>query len=142
MSLNDFFNEEDETPHIDLSSLIDMMFLLLLFFMVSTTFDRNDAIRVQKADAKSVKQIDEERFKIVIDSTGQMYLGATSMTLTELLSETKRWYSSHPRGAILIIPDKRSPMEPFIRIMDELKILGIRNLAIGANPNSPPSANH
>jgi len=134
MALHDFFKDEDEIPHIDLSSLIDMMFLLLLFFMVTTTFDRNDAIRIQKAAAKSVRPVQEERFKIVLDSAGNLYIGQSPLAMEDVIREVKNWQATHVGGAVLIIPDKRSPMEPFIQLADELKLLGVKNMAIGANP--------
>lgn len=140
MSLHNFFKNEDETPLIDLSSLIDMMFILLLFFIVTTTFDRNDAIQIQKAQAKSAKPVEEDRFKIMIDSSGLLYIGEKALPIQTVLAEVKPWYTEHPNGAILILPDKKSPMEPFIQLMDELKQAGVQNIALGAEASLPSKA--
>ena len=60
MALNDFFNEEEVEARVDLSPLIDMVFLLLLYFMVATTMDRTEAIKVEKAEAQTATSLDEE----------------------------------------------------------------------------------
>jgi biopolymer transport protein ExbD len=134
MALRDFFDEEEARAGIDLSPLIDMVFLLLLYFMVSTTMDQTEGIRIQKAEAVTANPLDKEKFKIVLDSVGIPWLGNQPRTVTESVQAATLWYKGQPGGTILVVPDKRSPMEPFIQIMDGLKAKGIRTIAIGTKP--------
>jgi len=134
MALRDFFEEEDAKAGIDLSPLIDMVFLLLLYFMVATTMDQTEGIRVQKAEAVTANPLEKEKFKIVIDSLGTPWLGTQSRTVAESVQAAALWYQGQPGGTILVVPDKRSPMDPFIQIMDGLKSKGIRTIAIGTKP--------
>ena len=54
----------------------------------------------------------------MLDSTGKAWLGTDLVPVEDALHESIQWHSQNPEGVILIIPDKRSPMEPFIQIMD------------------------
>ena len=137
MSLRSFFEEEDVPAHVDLSPLIDMVFLLLLYFMVATTMDQSEGIPIQKAEARTATPLDREKFKILLDSSGGIWLGNQSATVESAVAAAEIWRKSEPEGTILIVPDQRSPMEPFIHLVDALKFKGIRTLAIGTLPAPP-----
>lgn len=134
MSLHSFFEEEDAPAHVDLSPLIDMVFLLLLYFMVATTMDQSEGITVRKAEARTAAPLDRDKFKILLDSNGTAWLGNQSVNIEQALQSAVAWHRQEPEGTILIVPDKRSPMEPFIFLMDRLKLEGVRSLAIGTQP--------
>jgi len=135
MSLHSFFEEEDAPARVDLSPLIDMVFLLLLYFMVATTMEQSEGIAVRKAEARTATPLDRDKFKIVLDSSGVAWLGTQRVTLEKAIAAATDWHHHEPEGTILIVPDKRSPMDPFIRLMDALKQQGVRSLAIGTQPN-------
>ena len=65
-----------EDPEISLTSLIDVVFLLLIFFMVSTTFEHQAVLKVDLPDAKNVSAPEDQpnSFELVIDLNGQFYL--------------------------------------------------------------------
>ena len=65
-----------EEPTVDMTSLIDVVFLLLLFFMVSTTFERQALMKVELPEASAVEDRAEipEGLELVIDGEGRMYL--------------------------------------------------------------------
>lgn len=145
MALRDFFEEEEVKSGVDLSPLIDMVFLLLLYFMVTTTMDQTEGIRVQKADAVTANPLEKEKFKIVIDSAGSAWLGTQVLSVEKTVEAAVLWHKGQPGGTILVVPDKRAPMDPFIQIMDGLKAKGIRSIAIGTKPGQhaakPTSSN-
>jgi biopolymer transport protein ExbD len=65
-----------EDPEISLTSLIDVVFLLLIFFMVSTTFEHQAVLKVDLPEAKNVSAAEDQpnSFELVIDAKGQFYL--------------------------------------------------------------------
>ncbi len=133
MSLNNLFNQvEDEKPNIDLSPMIDMVFLLLLFFIVTTTFDKNEVIAIQKAKAKSASPIQREKMIILLDSAGAFWVGEEKLVVEAIVPMVKDWTINFPDGVVLLIPDKRAEMDHFIHLLDELKVAKINNLAIGS----------
>jgi len=139
MALNKFFQSQEESlPEISLSPMIDMVFLLLLFFIVTTTFNRDEAIEIKKSEAKSAAVIDREKIKILVDSTGQYWFGEEAMILEKLVPQIQQWNSTNPQGAILLVPDKRGQMDPFVQLLDALNLAKIRNFAIATQ--SPKKA--
>jgi biopolymer transport protein ExbD len=137
MSLNNLFDSlEEEKTHVDLSPMIDMVFLLLLFFIVTTTFDKSEAIEIQKAQTKSSSPVKKEKLKILLDSAGGFWLGEDRLALDILVPEVKSWTVTNPEGVVLLIPDKRAEMDGFVKLLDELKLIQVSNLAIGSQKAS------
>ena len=133
MSLNNVFQEfEEDKPDINLSPMIDMVFLLLLFFIVTTTFNKTEAIPIEKAKAKSASPVKKEKLKILLDSAGTFWIDESSIALKELVPRVKDWSHSFPEGIVLLVPDKRAEMNNFVQLLDELKMAEVQNLAIGS----------
>ena len=131
MALNNFFSQQEEAlPEISLSPMIDMVFLLLLFFIVTTTFNRDEAIEIKKSEAKSAAIIDREKIKVLVDSTGQYWIEEEILELEKLVPKIQQWNQANPTGAILLVPDKRGQMDPFVKLLDALNYAKVRNFAI------------
>lgn len=140
MALNQFFQNQDEgLPEISLSPMIDMVFLLLLFFIVTTTFNRDEAIEIKKSEAKSAAVIDREKIKILVDSLGNYWIDEEVLVMDKLVPKILEWNNLNPQGAILLVPDKRGQMDPFVQLLDALNLAKIRNFAIATTqPQTSP----
>jgi len=127
-----------EDPTIDLTSLIDVVFLLLIFFMVSTTFERPAALKIDLPEASQVEAPPKqaERLELVIDADGRMYLNDRQLadnreeTLRTVLGEAVR--GRHDLSLILRA-DRETPHHFVVTAMDVAAQLGLTNLSIATN---------
>lgn len=134
---------EPEDVEVNLTSLIDVVFLLLIFFMVSTTFERQTAVRVDlpSADRESV-QAPAERIEIVVTAEGAMFLNdralvdARRTTIEAALLEAA---DDERRIPVLIRADGDARHELVVRVMDVLGNTGFSNLSIAAVAESGSS---
>jgi biopolymer transport protein ExbD len=127
-----------EEPSIDLTSLIDVVFLLLIFFMVSTTFERQAALRIDLPEASEVESQPErlERLELVIDAQGRMYLNdrqlvdSTAATLSAAFAEAAGERRDLP---LILRADRETPHHHVVTAMDVAARLGFANLSIAAD---------
>ncbi len=131
-------NRIKEEPTIDLTSLIDVVFLLLLFFMVSTTFDQQALMKVDLPDASAVAaRVDlPERLEFVIDANGVMFLNDRQLVDTE--ARTIKAAFSEAVGdnrdlPLILRADRETPHHFVITVMDVAAQLGFSNLSIATN---------
>ena len=124
-----------EDPEINLTSLIDVVFLLLIFFMVSTTFERQAVLKVDLPEAESVEvQRDQPiTFELVIDSNGQYYLN--DRQLVDARPATIRAAFNEAAGEDRNIPvilraDAQTPHHFVVTAMDVTAQLGFKRLSI------------
>jgi len=123
-----------DSPDVNLTPLIDVVFLLLIFFMVSTTFKKETAIKIDlpEATAKPVTS-KKEKFELVVDSRGRYFLNKKQLvnqdlkTVKQVLSKNLGRHSKRP---VIIRADSKAPHGSVVTIMDAARQLGILNLSI------------
>ena len=126
---------EKEEPAVDLTSLIDVVFLLLLFFMVSTTFDHQSVLQVDLPEASAVDApIDRpETLELVIDANGLMFLN--DRRLVDSKKRTIKAAFNEVIGddrdlPLILRADRETPHHFVVTVMDVAAQLGFRNLSI------------
>ena len=129
---------DKEEPTVDLTSLIDVVFLLLIFFMVSTTFERESVLKVDLPEASSVEQREEipDSLELVIDSEGRMYLN--DQRLIDSADPTIRAAIEQMAGEERDLPmvlraDRLTPHHFVVTAMDVAAQLGFVNLSIATD---------
>lgn len=126
-----------EDPEISLTSLIDVVFLLLIFFMVSTTFERQAVLKVDLPKAENVTAPEDQpiSFELVIDQSGQYYLNDRQLvdgkpaTLRAAFNEAAGDDRSIP---VILRADSETPHHFVVTAMDVTAQLGFTRLSIAA----------
>jgi biopolymer transport protein ExbD len=133
-----------EEPTVDMTSLIDVVFLLLLFFMVSTTFERQALMKVELPEASVVEdRVDvPDGLELVIDGEGRMYLNDQRLIDSEprTIRAAMQQEAGENRDLPLILrADRQTPHHYVVTAMDVAAQLGFRNLSIATDrADGPP----
>ena len=114
---------------IDIAPLIDMVFLLLIFFMLTSTFIMQPGIKVNLPKAVTSKITDKESLSLTISSENIIYLEGKVVTLKELKSELKET-SGRP---ILIRADRKASLGRLVEVWDICRELGIDHVNIATD---------
>jgi len=128
-------SSKSDDPEISLTSLIDVVFLLLIFFMVSTTFEHQAVLKVDLPEAKSVTAPEDQpnSFELVIDAKGQFYLNDRQLldgkrsTLEAAFIEAAGDDRSIP---VILRADAETPHHFVVTAMDVTAQLGFKRLSI------------
>ncbi|MEN8170965.1 MAG: biopolymer transporter ExbD [Pseudomonadota bacterium] len=121
-----------EEPDVNLTPLIDVVFLLLIFFMVSTTFERETEISIELPEA-SGKQVESDRqlVEISIDEKGRYFVNkeeVVNIQIETLKHAIKKAAGGEAKPRILLSADKMTPHQSVITAMDAARQLGFVNL--------------
>jgi biopolymer transport protein ExbD len=128
-------SRHSEDPEISLTGLIDVVFLLLIFFMVSTTFEHQAVLKVDLPEAKNVTSPEDQpnSFELVIDAKGQFYLNDRQLvdgkrsTLEAAFIEAAGDDRSIP---VILRADAQTPHHFVVTAMDVTAQLGFKRLSI------------
>jgi len=133
-------NRRREEPDVNLTPLIDVVFLLLIFFMVSTTFERETEISIELPEA-SGPQIETEKkvVEISIDDKGRYFVNKKEVLNTQL-ETLKRAIQAAAGDAekprIILSADRNTPHQAVISAMDAARQLGFVNLTFATSKPS------
>jgi len=133
-----------EPPEINLTPLIDVVFLLLIFFMVSTTFKEDARLRIElpAAEGDAVQAEEPQVLEIVIDSAGTFYVDdrmVVDRSVGTLKKALARAAGDEMDLPVLIKADAKSPHQSVMTAMDAASQLGLSRLAFAATrPDESP----
>jgi biopolymer transport protein ExbD len=130
------YDEDREEPEINLTSLIDVVFLLLIFFMVSTTFERHSLLRLDLPEAATAEtETVPNVIELVITDDGRMFIGdsmlADDRRATVQAAIVER-FADNPDATLVIRADAEAPHRLVVRALDAAAAEGIRRLTIAA----------
>ncbi len=131
----DFRVKKREAVTMDITPLVDVVFLLLIFFMLSTTFIVSPGIRINlpEATAETVRRESRE-FRVKIDPQGTMMVADVSITIEDL-EQRFRSAAELDRDTLVVIEADEVAMHRFVvAVMDRAKTAGLTRLAIATRP--------
>jgi biopolymer transport protein ExbD len=131
-------NHVKEDPTVDLTSLIDVVFLLLIFFMVSTTFERESVLKVDLPEASAVADREElpDSLELVIDAQGRMYLNDQRLIDSEertIRASIEQLAGDNRDLPLILRADRETPHHFVVTAMDVAAQLGFLNLSIATD---------
>lgn len=122
---------ESGLEQIDIAPLVDVIFQLLIFFMLSSSFTFQSGINVKLPKAVTSDVIKEENLIITITSENIIYLNDTIVTIKELKQELEKFRDQD--RALLIKADRRSSMGRIVDVWDLCRNLGLEKINIATN---------
>ncbi len=126
-------HSSEEEFNINLTPLIDVVFLLLIFFMVSTTFDTTSQLKIKLPEASQQEvTVQQNKLDIVIDAKGRFFLNSreiSSQKSDALMAAIQRAITSSDQP-VVIQSDAASPVQSLVTAMDVVGRLGLTQVSI------------
>jgi biopolymer transport protein ExbD len=126
-----------DEPEVNLTPLIDVVFLLLIFFMVSTTFEHQSRIQIELPEATAeATRPEDESLEIIIDAQGRFFIGDEQVVNTELktlkgaISKTVGEREGIP---VIIRADAKTPHQAVITALDATSQLGLTRISLATS---------
>ena len=121
----------EESPQVDLTPLIDVVFILLIFFILSANFHKESSIMVDRPSASSSTVKEESKtLTVSVDSNKQIWFKGSVVNLTQLQFQMKSVVSKKEKINTIINADKSVDTGTLVQIIDAIRLSGISNVAI------------
>ncbi|MBM4385929.1 MAG: biopolymer transporter ExbD [Deltaproteobacteria bacterium] len=124
---------ESEDHGIDLAPMLDFMVNLLIFFIITTSFVKEAGITVTKPDALTAENRQNGNIMIAIRENGDIWMDRQQVDFRRMRAIIERLSVERPDDSVVIVADKDSKAGIVARVMDEVKIGGIREIYLAAN---------
>jgi biopolymer transport protein ExbD len=131
-----------QTPTVIIVSLIDVLIVVLIFLMVSTTFKKQPALKLSLATSSQAKpggKAGTEPVIITVPKSGPLYLGMDPVTFQALTNHLKQTVSANPNATVAIHVDTDAPFGLVIKVRDAIKEAGFedQNVTVPVEPAKP-----
>ncbi len=125
----------DRGVDINMSPLIDVVFLLLIFFVVTTVFVEETGVTVQKPTAASARQLEKQSLLFALTENGDIAYGGRTVTLNAVRGIVAQQLRDRDMPVILV-GDARAQMGVLVDLIDECKLAGAKQVSIAARRES------
>jgi biopolymer transport protein ExbD len=126
-------NDDDGDSGIDISPLLDCVFILLIFFIVTTTFVEETGIEVDKPQAASAQQLEKNSILLAVTEHGEVVYGGREIGISGVRPLVKRMIQKE-KVPVIIQPDSQAPSGLTVRVIDEAKLGGAEKVSLSTRP--------
>ena len=124
--------DNGQEPEINMAPLIDMVFILLIFFLVTTSFVREAGVEVKRPQAASAVARTGASLLVAVEQNGHIYIEGRRVGLAGVRSLVERYLAENPKGGVVIVADRASRTGRVIQVLDQCKLAGAREVAVAA----------
>jgi biopolymer transport protein ExbD len=117
---------------IDLAPMLDFVLNLLIFFIITTSFVREAGVTVNRPEAQTAVHADSGNILIAIRPNGEIWMDRRQVDLREVRPTIERLHVERPEDTVVVLADKAAKTGLLAQVMDEVKLGGIQQVAIGA----------
>jgi biopolymer transport protein ExbD len=121
--------------NVDISPLMDMVFILLIFFIVTSTFSRETGVEVTKPQAQSASQVQKENIMVAITREGTVHVNERQVDMAGLKDVLSRLISQNPDREVVLIADKESQTGMMVQVIDACNLSGAKKVSVAALNN-------
>ena len=126
--------EEEGEEAINLTPMLDVVFIMLIFFIVTATFVKEVGLDVNQPDDDKPKTVDPDKKSIVvrITSRDRIIIAQRDVDVRNVRANIERLHAENPEAPVIIQPHKESKTETMIHVMDSARLAGVYNVSLAA----------
>ena len=128
-------NREEEDAAIDMTPMLDIVFIMLIFFIVTTSFVKEAGIQVNKPEANQANKEPSANIFIAIRDTGEIGMDKRQVEVERVAANLERMLAEQPTDLVVIQADKEAEHGRVVEVMDQIKEAGIDKISIAAENN-------
>lgn len=117
---------------VEMGPLMDIVFILLIFFVVTSSFTRETGVDVTKPQAQTASQLEKENILIAITREGTIHINERQVDLASLQDILKQLLAKTPDREAVVIADKNAVTGTLVQVIDACNLAGIKKVSIAA----------
>jgi len=121
-----------EEAEVDLTPMLDVVFIMLIFFIVTASFVKESGMDVNRPDAATATLKPRGNIMVAITPSGQIWIDKRQVDVRALRANLERLHAENPEGAVVIQADEESKNGLLVAVMDAAKLAKIENISIAA----------
>jgi biopolymer transport protein ExbD len=129
------FGHEEESEEINLTPMLDVVFIMLIFFIVTATFIKEAGIQVNRPDTFTADSQEDAAILIAISASDEIWIDKQERDPRDVRGVIERLHAENPKGSIVIQADEDSTNEMLVIVLEAAKGAGVGNVAIASDDN-------
>jgi biopolymer transport protein ExbD len=132
MSAKRHLPAQDETE-LDMTPMLDIVFIMLIFFIVTTSFVKESGVSVSTPQAQTASQQENTNIFIAITAQGEVWIDRRPVDPRSVRAIVARLHADNPEGSVIIQSDEEAATGILVEVMDQVRLAGVEGIAIAAD---------
>lgn len=129
-------SHKNDEAEINITPMLDVVFIMLIFFIVTTSFIKETGIDVNRPSADTAEKKERGNILIAINANGDIWMNKRKIDIRSVRANVERAHAENPEGSVVITADKESKTDTLIQVMDQARLAGVQNVSIAATTDS------
>lgn len=121
-----------DEPEINITPMLDIVFIMLIFFIVTTTFVRETGATIDKPEAITAEARPQGNVLIGVDSSNRIWMNGSEIEMGDVRTLVQRARAENPEGSVILISDKGARTGTLVEVMDQVQAAGVSRMSISA----------
>ena len=123
-------SNSDLESEINLTPMLDIVFIMLIFFIVTTSFIKESGIDVNRPTAQTAERKEQGNIIISIRADGEVWIDKRAVDIRAVRANVARLHAENPLGSVIIAADRDTKTYQLVEVMDQVRLAGITNASI------------
>ncbi len=126
----------EEDNELDLTPMLDVVFILLIFFIVTTSFVKETGIDINRPSATTAEKKSKGNILIAISANGDIWIDNREIDIRAVRANIQQLKAQYPQSSVIIQADQDARTGKLVKVMDQVRLAGVQNISIAASIDS------
>ena len=123
-----------EEEEINITPMLDVVFILLIFFIVTANFIKEPGLEVNRPDSETAEPTENAAILIAVGNAGEIYLDGRRIDKRQVKANVVRLLAENPQGSVVIQADEKATADTIMAVMDGAREAGVYNISLASEP--------
>ena len=128
--------QAEEESEVNLTPMLDVVFIMLIFFIVTASFVKESGVEVNRQQASTAEPKESANLFIAITENGQIWMDKRVIDVRAVRANIERPHAENPQGAVVVQADKDSKNGLLVQVLDAARAAGVQNVSLAADPGA------
>ena len=123
-----------EEEEINITPMLDVVFILLIFFIVTANFIKEPGLEVNRPDSETAEPTENAAILIAVGNSGEIYMDGRRIDKRQVKANVVRLLAENPQGSVVIQADEKATADTIMAVMDGAREAGVYNISLASEP--------
>ena len=128
------FSKSDEDTDLDMTPMMDIVFIMLIFFIVTTSFTKEAGIEINRPGAQTAEKQQQGNILVAISADNEVWIDKREIDVRAVRANIERLHAENLEGAVIVQADKNSKNGVLVQVIDQIRLAGVNNVSLAATP--------
>lgn len=127
-------SQGNEDTGVDLTPMLDVVFIMLIFFIVTTSFVKESGVEFNRPSAATAQKKDKASIFVGINANNEVMIEKRVIDVRSVRANIERLHAESPEGAIVVQADESANTGTLVKVVDQIRAAGVKDVSVAATP--------